>query len=158
YYVGATRARKMLVTAGNSATRVGYLDSRRVYRFLGERKAQLEVGRDGDVDKLAHLAWSSSSKTQRALAAHVGQMVPVKARAMAQEDYALRIFLEQKDADGVTRVIEIGQLSSSFRSDLWNLSNRIDSDRPLKPGESIPHLYLMAVATVGVAEDQRGAV
>src|SRR5262249_13201731 len=75
-----------------------------------------------------------------------------------EEDYALRIFLEQKDADGVTRVIEIGQLSSSVRGDLWKLSNRIDSDGRLKPGESIPHLYLIAVATVGVAEDQRSAV
>ena len=58
YYVGATRARKMLVVAGGSATRVGYLDSSRIYRLYGERKAQLEVGREGDIDKLAHLAWS----------------------------------------------------------------------------------------------------
>lgn len=158
YYVGATRARKMLVTAGNSATRVGYLESSRIYRRCGERKAQLEVGRDGDVDRLAHLAWSSSSMTQRALATHAGRTFPVKARAVTEEDYAFRINLEQRDSDGVIRPIDIGQLSSVFSSDLGKLWSRIDSQRNLKPGESIPHLYLIGVSTVGLAEDQRSAV
>jgi hypothetical protein len=158
YYVGATRARKMLATAGNSATHVSYLDSKRIYRICGERKAQLEVGRDGDVDKLAHLAWSSSFKTQRTLAAHAGRTVPVKACAMPEEDYALRVILEQKEADGVTHAIELGQLSRVFRSDLGKLWTRIDSDDKLKPSESIPHLYLVAVATVGLTENERGGV
>ncbi|HXF65687.1 MAG TPA: ATP-dependent helicase, partial [Burkholderiales bacterium] len=78
YYVGATRARKMLVTAGNSSTRVGYLDSGRIFRICGDKKAQLEVGRDGDVDRLAHLSWSTSLKVQRALAEHTGHTVPAK--------------------------------------------------------------------------------
>lgn len=158
YYVGATRARELLATAGNSATRVGYLDSGRIFRICGDRKAQLEVGRDGDVDRLAHLAWSSSLKAQRTLAAHASRAVPVKAWAVAEEDYALRVALEQKDDDGVTRVLEIGQLSSSFRADLGRLWSKIDRNGSLKPAESIPHLYLAAVGTVGLAEHERGAV
>lgn len=158
YYVGATRARKVLATAGNSATRVGYLDSGRIFRTCGDKKAQLEVGRDGDVDRLAHLAWSSSLRAQHTLAAHAGCTVPVKAWAVAEEDYALRMVLEQKDDKGVTRVLEIGQLSSSFRADLGRLWSKIDQSSTLKPAENIPHLYLAAVGTVGLAEHERGAV
>lgn len=158
YYVGATRARKMLVTAGNSARGVGYLDSGRIYRIYGEKTAQLEVGREADVDRFAHLAWSSSARAQRMLAEHADQTVPVKARAEAEAGYALRIILQHKDADGVTRETEVGQLSESFRVDLGKLWSRIDSRGILKPAEYIPHLYLAAVATVGLAEHERGAV
>lgn len=159
YYVGATRARKVLVTAENPATQVRHLDSGRIYRRLcRERKAQLEVGRDGDVDKLAHLAWSNSWKTQQTLAAHTGRTVPVKAWAMAEQDYVLRVSLEQKEDDGVTRVINIGQLSRSFQGDLRELWHRIDPDRKLKPAQAISHLYLVAVATVGLAEDERSTI
>lgn len=158
YYVGATRARKMLVTAGNSATRVGYIDSGRIYRICGDKRAQLEVGREGDVDGLAHLAWSSSTKAQHTLAGHAGRAVPVRARALAEHDYALRVVLQHKDADGVTRETEIGQLSGSFQADLGKLWSKIDSEGTLKPAEIIPHLYLAAVSTVGLAEHERGAV
>lgn len=158
YYVGATRARKMLVTAGNSATRVGYLDSGRIYRICGDKRAQLEVGRVGDVDRLAHLVWSSSARAQQTLAAQAGRAVPLKARAMPDHDYVLRIVLQHKDADGVTRETEIGELGSSFRADLGELWSRIDSEGTLKPAETIPHLYLVAVATVGLGEHERGAV
>lgn len=158
YYVGATRARKMLVAAGNNATRVGYLDSKRVYRLCGPMKAQLEVGREGDVDGSAHLAWSTSLKVQRTLAACVGRAVSVKAWAVAEDDYSLRLTLEQKEADGITRAIEIGQLSESFRQDLGKLWGRIDREQKFKPAETIHHLYLMAVTTVGLSEEERGSV
>ena len=159
YYVGATRARKMLVAAGNSATRVGYLDSGRVYRIVGKKKrAQLEVGRDGDVDNLAHLAWSSSTSVQHTLAAHVGRVVSVKARAVAEDRYAHRVILQHNDADGATQTAEIGQLSDAFRAELGKLWSKIDSEGTLKPAEHIPHLYLAAVGTVGLGEHERGAV
>lgn len=158
YYVGATRARKMLATAGNTATHVGYLESGRVFRFCGDKKAQLEVGRAGDIDRLAHLAWSNSLTTQRTLAAHSGRTVPVKTWPVVEEDYALRVVLERRDEDGVTRVLAIGQLSSSFRADLGRVWSKIDQNSTLRPAENIPHLYLVAVGTVGLAEHERGAV
>lgn len=158
YYVGATRARKMLVTAGNLTTRVGYLDSGRVFRLCGDKRAQLEVGREGDIDRLAHLAWSSSLDVQRTLATHVGRTVSVKALAVAHEKYALRILLGRKDEDGVTRVLEVGQLSAAFRADLRKLWSKIDQGGSLRPAERIQHLYLVAVGTVGLAEHERGAV
>jgi hypothetical protein len=158
YYVGATRARKMLATAGNSATRVGYLDSGRIFHFCGDRRAQLEVGRNGDIDRLAHLAWSSSLRTQHTLAAYAGHTVPVKARALPEQNYALRVVLERKDDEGVTHLVDIGQLSSSFQADLGKLWKKIDQNYALKPAETIPHLYLMAVETVGFSEHERGAL
>jgi hypothetical protein len=158
YYVGATRARRMLTTARNSATRVGYLDSGRIYRSYGEKKAQLEVGREGDVDRLAHLAWSNPTRLQLALATHSHRTIPVTASAIPELDYALRVFLEHKGADGVTRVVEVGQLSSSFRADLGKLWSKIDFGGTLRPAPTIYHLYIAAVGTVGLAEHERSAV
>lgn len=157
YYVGATRARTMLVTAGNSSIRVSYLDSGRIFRICDNTKAQLEIGRDGDVDRLAHLAWSSSLKIQSVLAAHAGRTTSVKAHAVANEGYARRLRLEYME-DGVNNVLEIGQLSSLFSSDLSNLWSEIDQNSSLKPAEIIPHLYLAAVGTVGLTEHERSAV
>lgn len=158
YYVGATRARKMLFAAGSTATRVGYLDSRRVYRSHGPMKAQLEVGRDGDVDRTAHLAWSKCLEVQRTLAACVRCVSPVTASAVAEDDHSLRLILKRKGADGITRVLEIGQLSKSFRHDLGKLWSQVDGEQILKPCEKILHLYLVAVTTVGLSEEERESV
>ena len=158
YYVGATRARKMLVAAGNKATPVGYLDSKRVFRLLDSMRAQLEIGRDGDIDPFAHLGWDKSLEVQRILAECVGRSVPVQARALPEHDYVHRVFLDHKGEDGVTWCIEIGQLSDSFGHDLGKLWNRIDPERKLKPAPAIQHLYLVAVTTVGLSEEQQAAV
>ncbi len=158
YYVGATRARKMLIAAGNKAARVGYLNSGRIFRKLKERRAQLEVGREGDVDRVAHLAWSTSVEVQRGLASSVGRGIPVQARTSPENDYATRIILQQKGSDGVTRFSEVGQMSGSFRSDMGQLWNIVDPDRKLKPASDIHHLHLAAVTTVGLTEEEFGSV
>lgn len=159
YYVGATRARNMLVTAGNSATRVGYLDSGRIFRlYCDAPRAQLEVGRDGDIDKMAHLAWTNSLKTQCILAAYSGRTAKVNAPSLAEKHYARRVVLQHKDDNGVTQVLDIGQLSSSFRDDLGRLWSKVDKNHCLRPADNIPQLYLVAVGTVGLAEHERGAV
>ena len=158
YYVGATRARQMLVTAGSNAAPVGYLESKRVYRLHGPMRAQLEVGRDGDVDRIAHLAWSSCTNVQRVLASCVGRPSPLRAEAMADDNYSLRLVLEEKDVEGVTRAVEIGQMSEPFRQDLSKLWSLVDIDHKLRPARTIRHLYLVAVTTVGVSEDERSSV
>ena len=160
YYVGATRARRMLVVAASSATRVGYLESRRVFHSAGNAmKAQLEVGRVRDVDRLAHLAWSERREVQQALALSCGRTLEIKADSVSeQENYEWRLFLNQKHPDGVTRVISIGKLGDSFIHDLGRLWNQVDADRKLRPAPSIPHLHLIAVTTVGLSEEERTAV
>lgn len=155
YYVGATRARKMLVTTGNAGARVGYLDSGRVYRFAGQRRAQMEIGRDDDLDVSAHLAWSNALTTQRALARLVGHVVTAKARAMPEHDYAHRISLEHKDSSGITRSFEVGQLSISFQYDFAQLWSRVDPERKLRPAGMIPHLYMVCVSTIALTDEQQ---
>lgn len=159
YYVGATRARHQLTAAHHSAPPVEYLDSGRVYRIHKDTvRAQVQVGREGDIDRLAHLAWSNSLTTQRILAAHAGRTVPVRARAVPEHGYALRVLLEQREAVGKTQVREIGQLSNSFRAEFGKVWSKIDPGDRLKPSEFVPHLYLAAVATVGLTEHERDAV
>lgn len=159
YYVGATRARKMLIAAGSNATRVKYLgDSKRVFRQMGERRAQFEVGRSGDVDRIAHLAWSTCLEGQLALASSVGRTMPVEARTFPEQNYAIRIILEQTGSDRVTRLVDIGQMSRSFKNDLGNLWGIVDPGKKLRPAPDIRNLYLAAVSTVGLSEVELGAV
>lgn len=158
YYVGATRARKMLIVATNTATPVGYLESRRVFRRLGPSRVQLEVGREGDVDRLAHLAWTNGSEVQAALASCAGRVVPIQASAREEFEYAFRLFLSLRTPEGVSRIVEAGQMSESFRRELGNIWTIVDAEQRLRPAPKIPHLYLVAVTTVGLTDEQRMAV
>lgn len=158
YYVGATRARKMLIAAACTAPQVGYLESKRVYRIIKNHQAQLEIGRAGDVDPLAHLGWATGRDVQRGLANCVGTTFAIHARASEENEYARRLVLNRCDADGVTRPMEIGQLSQAFDHDLKRLWSRMDPGGRLRPTQLIPYLYLIGVTTVGIAEDARWAV
>jgi hypothetical protein len=158
YYVGATRACKMLIVAANTGTPVGYLESRRVYRRVSERKVQLEVGRDGDVDRLSHLAWTNAAEVQASLASCADSVVPIQASARPEYGYAPRLILGHKTPEGVTRFIEIGQMSESFRRELGKIWSMVDVNQRLKPPEKIMHIYLVAVTTVGLTEDEQSAV
>jgi hypothetical protein len=157
YYVGATRARKMLIAAGCSATGVSYLDSKRIYRTKGS-SVQLEIGRMGDVDVLAHLAWSNAREVQHALALHAGKTAHIHARALEENGYAWRLMHDRLDPDGVTRPTEIGQLSASFKDDLGRLWSRIDTAGRLRPKSLIPYLHLVGISTIGITEENRWAV
>jgi hypothetical protein len=149
----------MLVTATSKPKPVGYLKSSRVYRKLGPGKMQLEIGRAGDVDKLAHLAWSRSLAVQQALAAHAGKLVALKGRAVREENYAVRLVLEKKDSDGVTRPIDIGRMSDQFSEDIRELWGHADPERTLRPPLVTYRMaYMVAVGTVGIAEKDRSAL
>lgn len=158
YYVGATRARKMLVVAGSAAARVGRLDSGRIYCKHDDNRAQLEVGRAGDVDRLAHLGWSGAEAVQSTLAMSVGRTIPVVGSAREENKWAIRLTLERKDPDGVTRFPEIGQMSAGFKIDMGRLWSRVDENSALRPSESIPHLYMVAVTTVALSDEEMAAV
>lgn len=158
YYVGATRARKMLLAARSIAKPVSYLDSSRIFRRLDNHRAQLEIGRAGDVDMFAQLAWSDAKGIQQVLAAHVGRTACIKARMMPDEDFAVRLSLEPKHADGITRPVDVGRLGPGFDRDLGKLWSMMDPKRELRPAPSIPHLYLIAVSTIGVPENERGSL
>ena len=163
YYVGATRAREALATARKGVSRACYLDSRRVYRILpsigkGPPRVQLEVGREGDAHRLAHLGWRSSGEVQRALADSVRLPLPLKGVCRREQDFKYRLVLEQKTRAGATREIEIGQMGEAFHHDLRQIWSRIDTDGRLRPGDTVNFLYLVGATTVALSDSERTAV
>ena len=163
YYVGATRARKALITAGNSGPPVGYLDSRRVFRRLqttGNRppRVQVEVGRAGDVDLLAHLSWTNAISVQHVLAMCVGRTIPLQAVSLPEHDYDIRLVLSYEVSPRMTQEIEVGQMSESFRSDLGRVWSCVDEGGRVKPAPVVQHLHMIGVTSVALSDDERGAV
>ena len=158
YYVGATRARKMLIVAANTMPPVSYLDSRRIFRNFGHGKVQLEVGRDGDVDKAAHFGWSNAADIQESLALSAGQTWPTEAITIPEQDYAMRLVLSRKTAAGVTRILQVGEMSETFKREFRRIWSIIDVDKALKPPPKLLHLYIAAVTTVGFTDEQRSAL
>lgn len=162
YYVGATRARKALLTASTRLSPVSYLGSGRVFKNCRKYRSvplrvQLEVGRDGDVDKVAHLAWSNSREVQLILATMVGSSAAVEVRALPAMGYARRIYIKG-NGGGADDEAEIGQLSKSFAADVRELWNKVDHNNMLRPGLVTPNVYVKAVGTIALTENERGAL
>jgi hypothetical protein len=157
YYVGATRARNMLIVAANRPTPVTYLNSRRIFRSLGEGRVQLEIGREGDVDKLAHFGWAKAGDVQEALASCVGRTSSIEAVTIPEYDYAIRLVLPTQ-TDGITRFVEVGEMSESFKHELGSIWSIVDVERTLRPPPRIFHLYMVALTTVGFTDEQRVAL
>jgi hypothetical protein len=152
YYVGATRARRILFVATNISAPVSYLESGRIYR-LRRNRVQMEVGRADDVDRLAHLSWDSASIVQLALAHSAGGTRPALGRIHPDQRHVIRIELNSLDGP-----IEVGEMSRSFYSDLKKVRLRLDGGDKLKSPREIQNLNLAAVTTVGLTEEQRSAV
>lgn len=157
FYVGATRARKLLMTARKAGARVGKLASKRVYRRLGN-DVQVEIGRDGDIERLAHLRWSSTSSVQQVLADCARGVHRVQASTSREEGYIWSLSLELHETVNVTRYVNIGCMSGLFQSDLKSLWGIVDKDQRLRPPSLIPHLYLVGVTTLVLSESERETV
>jgi ATP-dependent exoDNAse (exonuclease V) beta subunit len=154
-YVGATRARKCLIVGEASSPIVGNLSSGRIYRFTRARnKIQMEIGRDGDVDHLAHLTWANAMEIQSYLASCVGHSTPIVATSSREAGYAFRLVAERSTHDGNQR-LEIGQMSAAFQGDLGQVWSLVDKKRKLKPASTIQHLYVPEVTTVALSETER---
>ena len=163
YYVGATRAREALVTARNGGSQASQLDSGRVFRLLRSNsnmppRVQLEVGREGDADYLAHLGWSNAAEIQRILADSVRQSFPIKAISRPDRDFKFRLVIKRETSVGTTRQFEIGQLGVGFDLDLRKGWSRVDADGSYRPGDQISHLYLLGATTVAMSDSERMAV
>lgn len=157
YYVGATRARKILLVADGNSRPASYLESGRVYRATSSTKAQFEVGRRDDVSPTAHLKWDNALEVQRLLATLVGQTVSARASALEEFGYRRRLSIQVPHGE-VSQVVDIGELSESFDFDVKRLWGRIDKEQRLRPSPSLSHLYMTAVSTVGLGEAEKEAV
>ena len=163
YYVGATRARESLVTARNGGSRASYLDSGRVYRLLSTRgngtpRVQLEVGREGDTHRLAHLGWSRAGEIQRILAESAHQSLNLKGVSRPDQDFKFSLVLKRQTSTGATVEVDIGQMGEAFHHDLSEVWSRVDTDSSFRPGDTIDHLYLVGATTVALSDSELSAV
>ena len=163
YYVGATRARETLLTTRNRGYWANRLDSGRAYRTPrstgnGLPKVQLEVGREGDTDRLAHLAWTNASEIQRILAESARQTLPLKGVCRPDQDFRFRLVLKLEHLGGVTREIEIGQMGEGFHADVGTVWSHVDAGKRLRPGDYMDYLYLVGSTTVALSDSERTAV
>jgi hypothetical protein len=158
YYVGATRARQILAVASNANVTVSYLDSRRVYRLLPGNRVQLEVGRDLDLDRISHLAWSSAAEVQEALAISAGKSVEVRAICMPEMKYSWRIELGLRKSEHLVKDIEIAEMSRRFNDDIGTIWRIVDVEGNLRPPNYIQHLYLTGTTTIGLTDAEMEAV
>ena len=163
YYVGATRAREALVTARNGGSPANHLDSGRVYRTPrstgnGLPKIQLEVGREGDTDRLAHLAWTNASEIQRILADSARQTLRLKGVCRPDQDFRFRLVLRLENLGRVAREIEIGQMGEAFHVDVGKVWSHVDAGKRLRPGDYMDYLYLVGSTTVALSDSERTAV
>ena len=163
FYVGATRAREALVVAHNYGPKANYLDSGRIYRLLpsdrnGAPRVQLEVGREGDAHRIAHIGWSNAGEIQRLLANATRQTLPVRGVCRPGQEFKFRLMLEQTTGAGINREIEFGEMGEAFHHDLSDLWSRVDTESRFKPGDAIDHLYLIGATTVALSDSERMAV
>jgi len=158
YYVGATRARRALIVAHAAVPPVSYLDSGRVFRRLPANRVQLEIGRDGDVDRIAHLAWTNAREIQRILASVSGKTLPLIATASPERDYRFRLELRYPTMDGVTKCLDVADMGETFQGELGRVWSIVDQGKALRPAPSIHNIYLVAVSTVALPDELRSVM
>ena len=155
YYVGATRARESLVTAGHGGSPASQLDSGRVYRRIYRKgkklpRMQLEIGREGDADRHTHLAWSTAGDIQRILARAAHGTLSLKAVLRPNIGFKYRLVLGGAN----TEDLEIAQLSDSFDQDIRKLWSQVDIESRLRPGNYLPHIYMVGATTVALSDSE----
>lgn len=161
YYVGATRAREKLITALRNGLNCGQLESGRVYRKItGQEppRVQFEIGRENDVDRLAHLAWWKAGNIQQILAESCRQALRLRIVCRQDLDFAYRLELSQESSGNSRSKIDIGQMGKPFCSDLNEVWSYVDRRKNLKPGKYINHIYLIGATTVALSDSERSDV
>jgi hypothetical protein len=157
-YVGATRARKELLVGEGYVARglhgLGGAGGRLFSIDKGERSAQVEIGRPGDVnarsviDKVATLSSDRAAALQDYLANYKGD--PVALTARQREGVGFHYFVGTDAAKGGY----LCQLDDGHvNADLFSIGNEIDPSHGLKPPPMIPHLYLVGCRTVVLPPD-----
>ena len=162
YYVGATRARETLVTARNRGQPVGHLVSGRVYRRLAQRggalpRVQVEIGREGDVDSLAHLSWTNAVEIQRVLANSARKILRLSAVSIPDLNFDRRLVIDDEEAPRLVNGTEIGRVGDFLQADLGKVWSIVDTNGKFRPYEHISNIYLAGVTTVALSDSQRNA-
>lgn len=154
-FVGATRARRTLLTGEGDSVKAGSLPSDRCYTLLpdksGKPRAQIEIGREGDVDTTRQVARSLFASASDALAAQ---------QLLRTTEVPLPITGYRVNQDSFLYHLRIGDRESQL---LGALTKRVNDDiglvraRRRKGGTqwpySIPFINWVGVRTVCVSVD-----
>lgn len=148
-YVGATRAINQLQLGTSIACYSGHLENGRVYRSGKGRRAQVEIGREGDVDRLSTVSQRLADEAachdlQQWLADNVNTEHDLIAEDLMTGDHVYRI---QQDDER-----SIGMLSQQVNYDLFAIAKCCKVSNG-KPPPKIPHLHMAGVTTVAVSAD-----
>lgn len=159
-YVGATRARiEFNVGDGYSSPASKLEDSGRVYRLSQKSKitAQVEFGRDGDLDPIAHVSDKlfgnarQVAEMQDLLARNAHRTREAYGLSERSWDYMIRLVLVIGES-----TVRIGQCTKAVNSGLWDIANEIQRKKGLfnlKPPEQVHHLYMFGARTVAISPD-----
>ena len=143
-YVGATRGKTAVLVGEGKGAYSGALESGRAWRSLRKGFYQLEVGREGDVDRIAHLTWPDSHVVQQRLAS---AQLPCELAGVGRSDWhwQTRLFLKGRENEAV------GQLTSSFQDDQNQLWSR---NKGMRPGP-LSNIHLVGITSIALRDDER---
>lgn len=148
-FVGATRARRVLKIGKAGGRYSSCCESGRRYTFKRDRKsAQVELGRDRDVDDLSlvsralHADVEAAARTQELIASLGGAPRPAMILRAPAGDGEYRWGLFSADRQHV-----ICRISETVNADLWEIARRTPV-RGAKPPASLNHVSLLCARTV----------
>ena len=164
-FVGASRARRRLYV-GRGFLRASFAPSLEGGRsFLptkttggwGLPAAQVEIGREGDLDPFSFVSKRSHGQTeawriQRRLS-ELGIKAPVRveARLDASENFKYRVWTV---FDETNPGEPIGFFTRRLNNDLFGVCRRMSNrDKDFRPPNVLKHLYLIGVSTFAASED-----
>jgi len=156
-FVGATRAKETLKIGSGYHFRTSPLSSGRTCRLLsGKLAASIEFGRDGDVD-LASPVLNSTGKAMDSVSAC--QLILAK---NCMSVFKLVLTLERTaGGDFYTRItpetssfgVELGRLSKSMVSDLFNVGKMVLPRGKVRPASAIHNVFCFGARTVVIRPD-----
>ena len=157
-YVGATRARDELHVVDESFVPAGKLDSGRVYFIRKDQKrAQIEFGREGDLDPISpacrsvHNSEGDATQIQSLLASLALETRDIFGVCDRAWDFKYRLYVKSSD-----QVHPIGDFYNTVNEDLWTIIKEVEEKTGLynlKPPDQIMDLYMVGARTVVIPED-----
>lgn len=159
-FVGATRARKTLkVGQGYQLYASSLKNSGRAFRLTRNRRsprAQVEIGREGDIDGAAQVSRrlfrtaEGANSAQQFLRERIGTMLGVTAKSNADDNYRYELLPGGQPSEC------IGALSQSVNTDLFRVGEDIAhhwNAHRLRPRNEIRHLYIAGIGSYALSDD-----
>lgn len=146
-FVGATRARRRLMVGNATGARASRLESGRCYSLKQGARAQVEIGRTGDliepsVVSRPHLPTVESARLNQEWIASLGEAPDQCGAWRINRDGAFDWRL-QRVANGEC----VGSLSPAVHYDLWRIRGRLNGHGQRGIPERVPHVFAICSRT-----------